>query len=58
MATGPRFIERRQVVGLMLVVVVGEADHYHLVDTGLAQHECLHSSGRSAIAVSEWVHCA
>ena len=52
------FAQSSQVLVFVFVVVVGQADHDHVVDTGPPQHERFQGTGGAAVAVPEGVHRA
>ena len=52
------FVQSGQVLVFVFVVVVGQADHDHLVDPGPPQHERFQGAGGAAVSVAEGVHRA
>ena len=46
-----------QVLIFVVVVVIGQADHYPIVDAGLPEHKGFHGPGGAAVAVAKGVHC-
>ena len=51
-------VQRRPVLFCVLVVVVGEADHDHIVDVRLSQHEGFQRAGGAPVAVAKGMHRA
>ena len=52
------FGHRRQVVVVVFVIVIRQADHHQAADARLPQHECFQSARRTPVAVAKGVHCA
>ncbi len=56
MAARPAFVESRPVLILVLVVIIGQADHDQIIDTGSAEHKGFESACGAPVAVSKGMH--